>query len=533
AFVLDRELRPVPIGVVGELCLAGEGLARGYLGRPDLTAERFLPDPWSGDPGGRLYRTGDLARVLSDGSLRLLGRVDHQVKVRGFRIELGEVEAALRAHPAVREVVTAAREDLPGDKRLVAYVVLSAPAADLRDFLARTLPASMIPSVFVTLDILPLTPNGKVDRKALPAPDLQAAADGDGFVEPRTPTEEALAKIWRKVLHLDRVGVRDNFFDLGGHSLLALHVLTRVRGQFGLDLPLATLFQAPTVEALALLVDGQAPAPFSPVVLLGDGDAAKTPFFCVHGVGGNVFRLMHLAQRTGRPFYGVQGWAGTEETGYLASVDAMVTRYMEEVRKVQPAGPYLLGGVCVGCMVAFEMARRFEAEGQPVALVALLDTQVGGQDTVDLERLGFEAAVAHELGIALPAEKLLSLPPDGRLELIVKEGRRSQALPPGFTVADARRYLEVFELTTRAWKDYRVPACDLRVALFGTDVPELVDDPTWGWGAVARGGCEVIDVPGDHASMLRPPHVDVLGERLAEALERAAGQGSPGGAVTS
>ncbi len=520
AHVLGPDLHPVPDG---ELYLGGGKLARGYLDRPDLTAERFVPDPFSGETGARLYRTGDLARWLPDGSLHYLGRMDHQVKIRGYRIELGEIESALARHPAVRETVVVAREDAPGDKRLVAYVVSLVPTtvAELRDFLGRALPSSMIPSAFVTLDALPLTPNGKVDRKALPAPDLEKRDAERVFVEPRTPTEAALAKIWGKVLHLERVGARDSFFDLGGHSLVALHVLTRVRGQFGRDLPLSVLFRAPTVESMAALIDDEAPALMSPLVLLGEGNPSRTPFFCVHGVGGNVFRLMHLAQRAGRPFYGIQGWAENRKMDYLASVDHMATRYMEEIRKVQTEGPYFLAGVCVGCMVAFEMARRFEAEGQVVAFVGLLDTQVGGKEGVDLEDLGFEDAVARELGIPIQPERLIPLSPDGRLELIVREGRRSQALPPGFSVADARRYLDIFKLTMTAWVRYEVPAADLRVTLFDTEGPGPDQDPTWGWGAVALGGCDVIEVPGDHASMLRPPHVEVLGERLTAALEKA------------
>jgi amino acid adenylation domain-containing protein len=251
--VLDARLRPVPVGVTGELYIGGAGLARGYLRRPGLTAERFLPDPTGQPPGARIYRTGDLARWRPDGTLECLGRVDYQVKIRGFRVELGEVEAALARHPAVKQVVATAREDTPGDKRLVAYLVAEqAPTgAELRGWLEDKLPEPMIPTVFVVLDTLPLTPNGKVDRNALPAPEAAQAPAVVPYEAPRGPIDEALAATWAELLGKDRVGIRDNFFDLGGHSLLAAQVQARVRDLFGVELPLRDMFDVPTVAGLA------------------------------------------------------------------------------------------------------------------------------------------------------------------------------------------------------------------------------------------------------------------------------------------
>ena len=263
--LLDTTGQPVPMGVPGELCIGGGGLARGYLGRPELTAEKFVPDPFSGEAGARLYRTGDLARLLPTGELAFLGRLDHQVKVRGLRIELGEIESALTRHPLVEQAVVLVQTDRKGDQRLVAYVkVAEEPsAAELRKLLRTTLPDYMVPAAFVPLEELPLTPNGKVDRRALP--ELGAAADPPRgeveFVAPRTPLEEALAEIWREVLGIERVGVRDRFWDLGGHSLLASKVLARVQDTFGVDLPIQILFEHPVIEDLtgaighALLAD--------------------------------------------------------------------------------------------------------------------------------------------------------------------------------------------------------------------------------------------------------------------------------------
>jgi len=253
-YIVDASLRPVPVGVPGELLIGGEGLARGYLGRPALTAERFIPDPFGA--GERLYRTGDLARFLPDGEIEYLGRIDHQVKIRGFRIELGEIEAALLKHDSVREAVVVAREAAAGDLRLVAYlsgVDGNVPAVpELRAYLKETLPEHMIPSLFVALERLPLTPNGKVDRKALPAPEQSRPDTGEGYVAPRGPVEEMLAGIWSEVLGAERVGAEDNFFDLGGHSLLVTQVASRVRTAFGVELPLRALFENPTIAEAAL-----------------------------------------------------------------------------------------------------------------------------------------------------------------------------------------------------------------------------------------------------------------------------------------
>ncbi|HET7228396.1 MAG TPA: amino acid adenylation domain-containing protein, partial [Longimicrobium sp.] len=254
AYVLDRAGQPVPIGVAGELCLGGLQVGRGYLGRPGLTAERFIPDPWSAEPGARLYRTGDLARWRADAALEYRGRIDHQVKVRGFRIEPGEIEAALAAHPAVREAVVAARDDAGDETRLVAYIVANgeAPPADaLRAFLRERLPEHMVPAAFVALDAIPLSPSGKADRRALPAPD-RAAGGTAAYVAPRSTTEAVLAEIWAGVLGVERVGVHDHFFDRGGSSLGAVQVVSRVHQEFGVSLPLHALFQAPTIEALSL-----------------------------------------------------------------------------------------------------------------------------------------------------------------------------------------------------------------------------------------------------------------------------------------
>jgi amino acid adenylation domain-containing protein len=256
-YILDPDLRPVPIGVPGELYIGGECLARGYLNRPQLTAEKFITHSFDGEPARRLYNTGDLARYLSDGNIEFLGRIDNQVKIRGYRIELGEIESVLCQHPGVGEAVVVAREDVPGDKRLVAYLVAASQnssVSELRGFLKAKLPEYMIPSIFMFQDALPLTSNGKIDRKSLPAPDRNRDGLEQVYVAPRSPTEEILAGIWAEVLKLDQVGVHDNFFELGGHSLLATQIVSRIRSAFSIELPLRHLFQSPTVAEMAVII---------------------------------------------------------------------------------------------------------------------------------------------------------------------------------------------------------------------------------------------------------------------------------------
>ncbi|HSU12938.1 non-ribosomal peptide synthetase/type I polyketide synthase [Longimicrobium sp.] len=252
-YVLDEAGAPLPVGVPGEVCIGGVQVARGYLARPALTAQRFVPDPFSGVPGARLYRSGDRMRWKGDGTLEFVGRIDHQVKIRGFRIELGEIEAVLRRHPDVAGAVVVAREDTPGDKRIVAYVAGGADAGELRTHLRRALPEYMVPAAFVALGSIPLTSNGKVDRGALPAPDFAAAEEA--YVAPRTMVEEVLAGIWSEVLGVDRVGADDSFFELGGHSLLIMQLITRIRAAFAADLPIRIVFTSPTLGAMAEAVE--------------------------------------------------------------------------------------------------------------------------------------------------------------------------------------------------------------------------------------------------------------------------------------
>jgi amino acid adenylation domain-containing protein len=391
-YVLDPEQHLVPVGVSGELYIGGSGLARGYLYRPELTAERFIRHPFVQGAQARLYRTGDLARYRADGTLEILGRLDYQVKVRGFRIELGEIEATLQRHPTVRQALVMVREDTPGVQRLVAYVIPEASTAptarELLQALAQSLPAYMLPSTVVFLETLPLTLNGKVDRKALPAPAEAGVASDTSPGAPVLTIHYQLLQIWQELLGTEQVSIQRNFFHLGGHSLLAARLINRIEQVFHKQLPLAALFASPTVEQLAaLLLQEETAAPVdpgppqssarAPVVTVQAG-LTRRPFFYLHGNwDGPSFYCFDLARQLGfeQPFYVLEPYrfaglpvAPTCETIAAAHIAAM--------RAIQPHGPYLLGGFCNGGVIAFEMAQQLHAQGETVDLLAIIEPGV-------------------------------------------------------------------------------------------------------------------------------------------------------------
>jgi len=376
-YILDQDRQPVAVGSEGELYIGGEGLARGYFERPELTSEKFVSDPFSDRPQARMYRSGDLVRSREDGNVEYLGRLDHQIKIRGFRIELGEIEAVLDQHSDVLRSVVVAQEESCGDKRLIAYVVMNteseASAAQLREHARKQLPDYMIPAAIVQLATLPLTPNGKVDRKALPAPQATDFASDVNYVAPRNPIERKLVMLWEATLGIHPIGVRTSFFDLGGRSLLAARLFTKISRVFGRDLPLATLFRASTIEQLAAEL-GQSPdAPGYQSLVTIQPLGLNPPFFCVHGGAGSTLFLHRLSREMGmeQPFYGLEPEGLDGRKVRRTTVEQMAAHYLTEIRKVQAEGPYFLGGYCFGGLVAFEMAQQLRAQGQQAALVAM------------------------------------------------------------------------------------------------------------------------------------------------------------------
>ena len=374
-YVLDARMRPLPPGVVGDLYLGGVQLARGYLGRDDLTAERFLDDPYL--PGERIYRTGDLARWRNDGAVEFLGRSDHQVKLRGLRIELGEIEAAIVASGLASQAAVIVREDRAGDRRLVGYLqpTTGFDAATLRTFVAAHVPDYMVPTAFVALGDWPVTANGKLDRDALPAPAFAAGA----FVAPRTPTETVLAALFADALGIERVGADADFFALGGDSLLAVHLLLAIQQRFGRDPGLGAVFATPTVEGLAAALDaGEGMAPdhgLAPLIALGRGDPAHDPLFVVHPAGGIAWCYRELARALtpARSVFGLQSPALDLAQPLPGSIDALSAEYADRVIETQPDGPVHLLGWSVGGILAQAMAVRLRSLGREVGVLALLD----------------------------------------------------------------------------------------------------------------------------------------------------------------
>ncbi len=553
-YVLDRHLNPVPVGIPGELYVGGDGLARGYWQREELTAERFIAvqlavGSWQLAAGTdhrqlttdnfRLYKTGDLVRLLPDGSLEFIGRKDQQIKLRGFRIELGEIEAALLQHPAVQECALLVTENQSQDKRLIAYFVASTAAPlpeELREFLQQRLPDFMLPSAFCRLDELPLNPNGKVDRHQLPRLEtLQSEAVPDSA----RPTDELklrLAWIWEQVLGVKAIGAHDNFFHLGGHSLIAVRLFTEIEKAFGLRLPLATLFQAPTIAQLAaaLRQRGWQPAWRSLVALRPNG--TKPPFFCVHAVGGNVLEYHDLAQQmpTDQPFYGLQSLGLDGQSAPLTSIAEMAAAYITEMRQIQPHGPYHLGGRSFGGSVAYEMARQLHEQGETVGLLAMLDTYPLGW----LKLCSEADARAYEqeflkLRVTRHFQNLRQISMADKWRYVLSKAQykqrkyknwwwrvRSRFGPPSArSLKQALRNIE--ELNYRAAKQYIPQPYPGRVTFFCANEEVSADENIRGWQTLAQGGVAVVRIPGDHQTMIHPPNVQSLAQQLSECLAQA------------
>jgi amino acid adenylation domain-containing protein len=540
--LVDASSCEVPAGVAGEVQVGGVQLARGYLERPDLTAERFVPDPFSAEPGARLYRTGDLARRLAGGELEFLGRFDSQRKLRGSRIELGEIEARLLQQPGIAAAAAVIREDVPGDQRLVAYVVpasgspgesaatVSPDLEALRQALAQWLPQTMVPSAIVQLERLPTLRSGKVDRRALPAPAGNPAGNG-AYLAPRDHVELRLARLWEEILGHQPIGIRDDFFAAGGHSLLAVHLVARIEGIWGRRLPVASLFQHGTVEEIAGFLQGAAAAhqpgrALVPIQARGEGN----PLFFVHGAGGTVFSYLDLARRlgAGRPFYGLQA-AGLDggcddDAAPPASVEDMAGAYLREVTAVRPAGPYLLGGWSLGGVIAFEMASQLLARGERVGLLALVDSPLPGGAAAAApagDDPWLLAAFARHLGLeAADSEaavrELASLAPAERLAGVLAAARQAGALPASFEVDSLGRLVDVFRTGIQAFATYAPKPYAGRITYLQAATATGRDGE--GWGRLAAGGVEALTVPGDHFTLLREPNAGALAERLRERL---------------
>ena len=528
-YVLNDCLQPVPAGVAGELYIAGAGLARGYLWQVALTAERFVADPF-GSAGGRMYRTGDLVRWRADGVLDFLGRVDAQVKLRGFRIEPGEIEAVLMRHAAVAQAAVIAHTDRSGDKRLIAYVVIKGggdglDVAVLRIYTSQMLPSHMVPSAFIVLPALPLTPNDKVDRKALPPPHTVHQRPPLLWTPPRTPTEEVLAGLWESALPVKHVGIHDDFFQLGGHSILALRLIHEINFTFGLELPVRLFFTATTVAAQAHVIESARAVnelnqgPYGTLVpLCESGD--KPPFFLVIGGFGGEAELLVYARLIRfldhqRPFYGLRARGVDDLVNPHRTVQEMAAEHLNDIRKIQPHGPYFIGGGCSGGMVALEIAQQLHSQGEVVASLILVDSSVPSWRTYLRYRL-----------FRIWSEEVLPLLQSWRLspahfhamlkeKIMILTAPSSEQRVGREKIRIGLKYLR--RLMHYSQRPYAGPATLILCA------ERKARDPARRWRALVLGGLDVHYVPGDHFTHLREHAADTAA-CLDACLETAYGR---------
>ncbi len=531
-YILNESGEPVCVGELGELYIGGVGVARGYLNRKELTDAKFVPDPFSREPNRKMYRTGDLARWRADGNIEYLGRVDHQVKIRGFRVELGEIENLLLKHPAVRQAAVLLREDAPGVKRLVAYIVTADPAAipaleELRAFVKQSLPEYMAPSSFVFLDILPLTSSGKLDRNKLPAPDTLRPHLKQAYVEPTTPIELKLAGHWRSVLKLEQIGINDDFFDLGGDSLRAVDLSILIEMDLGVLVPLATIFEKPTIARLAEALDKREYQVVTDALVKLQEKGDRPPIFFLPGLGGHVLGFREVARLLGgnHPIYGLQPRGLDGRATPHNSLPEMAAYFIEAMRRVAPTGPYHLIGFSAGGYAAYEMAQQLQRAGHEVGLVAMIDTPGPGYPRIAPLPVRLVMHIRH-IAAQSPESALQYL--RQRFVNILRRFRKKE-LPIKLPEADNALSIAI-QGVAKAWvkaiADHRILPYAGRVAVLRAQgQPDYLgsdySDPSMGWGKLALGGVDSRIIPGNHIEIIRQPHVRVLADALIDMISAA------------
>jgi amino acid adenylation domain-containing protein len=517
-YILDQHLQPVPIGISGELYIGGDSLARGYLNKKELTDEKFVSDPFSGNPNARLYKTGDVVRHTSAGTIDFLGRSDTQVKIRGYRIELGEIEAALSNIKGIQQAAVVMRQDARGMNRLVAYVVMSHgtifAAGEIRRLLRETLPEYMTPAAFVSLESLPLTSSGKINRRALPEPATEQREIASAPVQPRDPVELQLTKLWEETLGIRPIGVKDNFFDLGANSLLAARLFTRVSKKFGKHIPPSSLFEAPTIEQQARLIFQQAKISEWSSLVAVQPHGTNAPLFCIHGGAGTIFFANILARHLGndQPVYAFQVQGLYDVAPPHKTVEEMAAHYIKEMHTVQPEGPYSLAGYCFGAIIAFEMSRQLEKERQKVVFLASIDGP-----SPFYKPPSSNAKVAVHLRQHL--EAIQGLPNQHKwnqiIKVLIKESRDFAGLI--YRSSKLRRVISKLRMEYHRSRQHYRPLPERvrkRFFLYNNGLAEKMYhpipytgsmaifcfrstsvDPWLGWGNLIKGGIEVFDIP--------------------------------------
>jgi thioesterase domain-containing protein/acyl carrier protein len=537
-YILDEQQQPVADGVAGEIYLAGDGVARGYLNRPELTTEKFVADQFSKTPDARMYRTGDLGLFMPDGEVNCLGRIDQQIKIRGYRIEPGEIEEVLLREEGVRETLVMAREDRPGDRRLVAYVLapdltdstFATRVGDWKNNLRDVLPTYMVPSDFVRMRQWPITPNGKIDRKALPKPG--ALTDTTQKRQPATAIEKTIAAIWRDALGVQQISLEDDFFDLGGHSMIAVQVMTQLETETGRRLPLSTLMTHSTIQKLASLFAAEKPATSWKSLVPIRPEGSKVPIYIIHGIGLNLLNFNSLVSYMDpdQPIYGLQarGLDGTDEP--FDRMEDIAAFYISEILQQNPDGPYAIAGYSFGGYVALEMAQQLQHMCKSVKMLAMFDTNAEPSTKHWSKAAKLQWRIAKQFPKMLWIGKsLLSNP----LSTIRYQAAFARSLvqrfkerfgfcetpQPEVGMDHLNRIMEKHEI---AYENYAFKPYDGVIDLFKAQsrVYFVDDNKFLGWRKYAKQGVRVHNVPGDHRMMMLPPNDKVFAEMLQRALDR-------------
>lgn len=527
-YIMDEDGHPLTARQTGEIYIGGEGVAEGYYNREKLTAEKFVIDPYSKNRGAKLYRTGDLGKLLTNGEIQCVGRIDHQVKLRGHRIELEEIEANVLKLEGIKQCVVIAREDVPGDKRLIGYVTLknenaAITALSIIRVLKSTLPAYMVPDDFVVMKNMPLTPNAKIDRKALPKPQTKKDTH-KGNVHPMTRDEQLIARIWSEVLETEDLNATDDFFQLGGHSLLAVKVMVALEKRTGKRLTIATLFEHSTIEKLAKQLRTEYNAKEWDVLVPIKTSGEKIPLFFVHGADLNVLLFKPIAEYMApdQPVYGLQALGINNETSIPATIEEMVKRYIGDMIKAYPEGPYAIAGYSMGGFIGFEIARQLKLMGKKVAFLGIIDTFAGnyfeGSITKRIKHEVNKFAFLLRSVIRNPKESLtyqMSVARQKWKERFHRDGYIPENM---FTSYEA----EIYKKYNDALDDYKLTEADIRLTLFAVEKKlYYVEDPlTMGWNRFARKGVITHSVPGDHTTVLYPPNNKALAIKIQDVLDR-------------
>jgi len=538
-YILDEEGKKVPTGRTGEIYIGGYGVAAGYLNRPELTAEKFVADPYSTIPGSNLYRTGDLGKILKNGEIQCLGRIDHQVKIRGFRIELGEIESVITQQEGVKQSVVLVREDSSPDKRIIAYVTLEGVLENVTDLpreviqnwkknLGELLPAFMIPEDFVVMKSFPLTPNAKIDRKALPKPQSKIA-EKTVEREVLTRNEQLVLAIWSEVLGLKNLKISDDFFELGGHSILAVKVMVAIEKKTGKRLPIATLFNNPTIEKLANHLSDDEREKWDALVPI-QPTGKKDPIFLIHGAGLNVLLFKSISEYfdTEQPVYGIQALGLNHETDIPLTIEGISKRYIDEILEVNPNGPYSLAGYSLGGFIAFEIARQLKAMGKHIKFIGIMDTYAGNNYYPDSKLTrAFRKILRQFYKIPFFAKSFIKTPKEiiNYQKLIIKRKinklRHTNAVIANGVLSDYD--VEIYKKYDKAINDYVLTPFDTEITLFRVEKRlYYLDDRVYlGWNNFALKGVKIKNIPGDHKTFLEPPNDKKFANIIQHAMDDA------------